>query len=121
MLGPLACQAAFESAKALLYRAPVLAAPCYTRPFKLEVDASACGVGAVLLPEDDQAIDHSVCYFSKKSNKHQPNCTTIEMEALILLWPHSISKFILGLVHSPSTYSIYRPQPITVSHTNLQY
>ena len=36
-----ACQAAFESAKALLSSAPVLAAPCFTQSFKLEVDASA--------------------------------------------------------------------------------
>ena len=41
-----ACQAAFESAKALLCSTPVLAAPNFTRAFKLEVDASACGAGA---------------------------------------------------------------------------
>ena len=80
-----ACQAAFESAKALLCSAPVLAAPYFARPFKLEVDASACGAGAVLLQEDEQAIDHPVCYFSRKFNKHQLNYSTIEKEALALL------------------------------------
>lgn len=40
------CQFAFEAAKALLCSAPVLAAPNFTRPFKLEVDASV--LGAVL-------------------------------------------------------------------------
>ncbi|KAK0145445.1 Retrovirus-related Pol polyprotein from transposon 297 [Merluccius polli] len=80
-----ACQAAFESAKALLCSAPVLAVPCFARPFKLEVDASACGAGAVLLQEDEQAIDHPVCYFSRKFNKHQLNYSTIEKEALALL------------------------------------
>lgn len=43
------CQEAFDSAKALLCSAPVLGAPDFTRAFKLEVDASAYGAGAVLL------------------------------------------------------------------------
>lgn len=79
-----ACQAAFEAAKALLCSSPVLAAPDMTRPFKLEVDASMWGAGAVLL-EDSQAIDHPVCCFSKKFNKHQVNYSTIEKEALALI------------------------------------
>lgn len=79
------CQSAFESAKALLCSAPVLAAPDFTRPFKLEVDASACGAGAVLLQEDGRSIDHPVSYFSKKFVKHQLHYSTIEKEALALL------------------------------------
>lgn len=80
-----ACQVAFESAKALLCSAPVLAAPKFERPFKLEVDASSCGAGAVLLQEDDHGVDHPVCYFSKKFNRHQTHYSTIEKEALALL------------------------------------
>lgn len=79
------CQDAFDSAKALLCSAPVLGAPDFTRVFKLEVDASAHGAGAVLLQEDDQGIDHPVCYFSRKFNKHQMNYSTIEKETLALL------------------------------------
>ena len=60
------CQFVFEAAKALLCSAPVLAPPDFVCPFKLEVDASALGVGAVLLQEDERGIDHPVCYFSKK-------------------------------------------------------
>ena len=54
------CQFAFEAAKALLCSAPVLAAPDFVRPFKLEVDASALGVGAVLLQEDERGDRKSV-------------------------------------------------------------
>ncbi|KAL3992385.1 DnaJ-like proiein [Sarotherodon galilaeus] len=79
------CQDAFESAKALLCHTPVLAAPDLTRPFKLEVDASAVGAGAVLLQEDLQGLDHPVCYFSRKFNKNQLNYSTIEKETLALL------------------------------------
>lgn len=79
------CRAAFEAAKALLCSAPVLAAPDFTRPFQLEVDASALGAGAVLLQTDADGVDRPVCYFSKKFRKHQLHYSTIEKEALALL------------------------------------
>lgn len=59
---------AFESLKNLLCNAPVLIAPDFSRPFKLEVDASG-----ILLQEDDQGINHSVCFYSKKFNHYQVN------------------------------------------------
>ena len=105
-----ACQAAFVSAKALLCSAPVLAAPCFTRPFKLEVDASAGGAGAVLLQEDDQAIDHSVCYFSRNFNKHQLNYSTIEKEALALLLSLQYFEVYLGSTSQPvQVYADHNP------------
>ena len=70
------CPFAFEAAKALLCSAPVLAAPDFVHPFKLEVDASALGVGAVLLQEDERGIDHPVCYFSKKQSYPKLTCLT---------------------------------------------
>lgn len=65
------------------------------RPFKLEIDASAVGVGAVLLQEDAQGIDHPVAYFSRKFNKHQENYSVIEKEAgtlkyMLVLLPHQL-------------------------------
>ncbi|KAK5890792.1 hypothetical protein CesoFtcFv8_014278 [Champsocephalus esox] len=62
-----------------------LAAPNLGKPFKLEVDASAVGAGAVLLQEDADGVDHPVCYFSRKFNKHQVRYSTIEKETLALL------------------------------------
>ncbi|KAL7854279.1 hypothetical protein AOLI_G00211230 [Acnodon oligacanthus] len=61
------CQHAFDNVKALLYSTPVLAAPDFSKPFKLEVDASAVGAGAVSLQEDDSGVDRPVCYFSRGS------------------------------------------------------
>ncbi len=58
------CQHAFNSIKTLLCSTPVLMASNLASKFKLEVDASAVGAGAVLLQEDEDGIDHPVCYFS---------------------------------------------------------
>lgn len=69
----------------------MLAAPDFTRPFKLEVDACVLGAGAVLLQEDEHGIDHPVCYFSQKFKNHQVNNSTmfvlpcLKKEALALL------------------------------------
>ncbi|XP_062420777.1 uncharacterized protein LOC134132778 isoform X2 [Pungitius pungitius] len=79
------CQIAFCSLKALLCHAPVLTAPDFAKPFKLEVDASGVGAGAVLLQEDAEGIDHPICYFSSKFTKPQLNYSTIEKETLALL------------------------------------
>lgn len=53
--------------------------------FKLEVDASNVGAGAVLLQEDGQGVDHPVSYFSRKFDKHQCRYSTIDKETLVLL------------------------------------
>ncbi len=79
------CQNAFDNVKALLCSTPVLSAPDVGRIFKLEIDASSVGAGAVLVQEDAYGIDHPVCYFSRKFNKHQLNYSTIEKETLALL------------------------------------
>lgn len=79
--------------------------PPQTLPlFKLELDASALGAGAVLLQEDKYGIDHPVCYFSKKFKKHQLHYSTIEKEALALL---------LALQHF-EVYVSSNPAPTTV-------
>jgi len=60
-------------------------APNFDKPFKLMVDASDVGSGAVLLQEGEDEIDHPVCYFSYKFNCHQKNYSTCEKETLALL------------------------------------
>ncbi|XP_054594255.1 uncharacterized protein [Nothobranchius furzeri] len=80
-----AAQGAFENCKLLLCSAPVLKAPDLTRPFKLEIDASDVGMGAVLLQEDEGALDHPVSYFSKKFAKYQLHYSTVEKETLALV------------------------------------
>lgn len=65
------CQEAFESVKALLCSAPVLAAPHLNQPYKLHIDASNAGAGAVLLQANAEGVDCPVSYFSRKFKKYQ--------------------------------------------------
>ena len=67
------CQDAFEEIKLILRSEPVLLAPNFDQQFKLYVDASDIGLGAVLLQEDVEGQDHRICFFSRKSNCHQRN------------------------------------------------
>lgn len=52
---------------------------------KLSVDASDKGVGAVLLQEGDNGVEHPISYLKKKFNRHQQVYLTIEKEALALI------------------------------------
>lgn len=104
------CRHAFESVKILLSHAPVLAAPDFTKPFKLEVDACAVGAGAVLLQEDGNGVDHPVCYFSRKFNRHQTKYSTIEKEALALLLALQHFEVYVGSSSLPVvTYTDHNP------------
>ena len=62
-------------------------------------------IGAVLLQEDNNGIDHPVCYFSKKFNKHQKNYSTIEKECLALIL--AIQQFEVYLTFSTSPIVVF--------------
>ena len=97
-------QLAFESVKALLTTAPVLAAPNFSIPFSLAVDASDLGAGGVLMQCGTNGLEHPLCFFSRKFNCHQRGYSTIEKEALAL---------VLALQH----FEVYvggAAQPVTV-------
>ncbi len=51
------CQHAFNSIKTLMCSTPVLVAPNLSSKFKLDVDTSVVGAGAVLLQEDEDGIE----------------------------------------------------------------
>lgn len=80
------CQKAFDNVKMLLVTTPVLMSPRFDQPYKIQIDASRTGAGAVLLQTEEREIDHPVYFFSQKFNKHQRNYSVIEQEALALIW-----------------------------------
>ena len=69
------CQHAFDKLKAILRSEPVLLAPNINEEFKLAVDASDVGAGGVLLQEDDNGVDHPVCYQRSIVNTHSIDIT----------------------------------------------
>ena len=104
------CQRALDNAKLLLSTEPVLAAPQLDRPFKLQVDASQVGAGAVLLQTDGKDIDRPVCYFSRKFNRYQFNYSTIEKEALAMIWAlQHFDVYVGGGAHPVVVYSDHNP------------
>lgn len=107
------CQDAFTTVKSLLINAPVLQAPDFDKQFKLGVDASDVGAGAVLLQESKDGFDHPVCYFSKKFNKHQKNYSTIEKEALAMVM--ALQHFEVYVKHTVVPVIVY------TDHNPLQF
>ena len=59
------CQEAFDTLKDRLVSSPVLAYPCFTKPFVLHTDASGVGLGAVLEQEQDDGKLHPISYASR--------------------------------------------------------
>ena len=103
-------QHAFDSLKKLLTNEPVLSAPDFSRPFKLATDASDVGVGAVLIQEDDQGIEHPVSYYSRKFNNSQRNYSTIEKEILaVILALQHFNVYVDSPIEPVVVYSEYNP------------
>ena len=96
-------KALYDAVKALLCLAPVLAAPNFGKPFKLQVDASQTGAGAVLLQENDNNVECPVSFFSRKCNKYRQNYSVIEKEALGLIWDLQHFEVYVGSGLTPLT------------------
>ncbi len=104
------CQVAFDNLKVLLSSYLILVAPDFSLPFKLAVDASDFGVGAVLLQGDAMGLEQPVCNFSRKFKIHQKHYSTIEKEALAL---------ILALKHFDVYVSFCVPLVVYTDHNPL--
>ena len=65
-------------------------------------DASDVSEGSVLLQEDDNGVDHPVCYYSKKFNKHQRNYSTVEKECVYIV--SSVAPIAIFSDHNPLTF-----------------
>ena len=81
----LECQLAFDTLKAKLTTAPVLAYPAFNKDFVLETDASIHGLGAVLSQQTDGKL-HPVAYASRALSRPQKNYGITELETLAVVW-----------------------------------
>ena len=85
------CQVAFEELKKRLVTAPILVYPDFEKGFKLEVDASAVGLGGVLSQKGDDGHDHVVAYWSSAVPRRQRHFTSTELECMAI--HHGIKHF----------------------------
>jgi len=99
------CEHAFNGAKDLLCKAPILAAPNFSRAFLLEVDASGVAAGDVLLQRSEGDVELPVCYFSKKFSDTQRRYSTVEKEALALML--ALRHFDVYLSANPFPVRVY--------------
>ena len=79
------CQEAFQQVKRALTVAPVLVKPDWSKPFILQTDASAYGLGYVLSQLDSQGEEHPIAFASKKLLASERNYSAIEREALAMV------------------------------------
>lgn len=94
-------QDSFAALKAALISAPVLAMPDFTKPFCVETDACAGGVGAVLLQGG-----HPLAYISKPLGPKTSGLSTYEKEYLAILL--AVEQWRIYLQHQE--FTIYTDQ-----------
>lgn len=92
---------------------PILKCPDIKKPFKLEVDALAFAIGAVLKQKDKQGKYYDVGYYSKALNETERNYDIWDREFMVVIfglrnWRHL-------LAGSPYKVTVW------TDHTNLQY
>ena len=98
------CQAAFATLTDKLTQAPVLAYPCFNKPFVLETDASAQGIGAVLSQPQEDGHLHPIAYASRALSPTESKYAITELETLAVVWAMShFHSFLYG--HSVTVYT----------------
>ena len=104
------CDKAFIELKEVLTRGPILVTPDWTKPFILQTDASAFGLGYVLSQIDGTGEEHPIAFASKKLLQSEKNYSAIEREALAIVQGVKHfrtylqgSKFTIETDHNPLT------------------
>ena len=110
---------AFETLKSLMCRKPILRQPNYTLPFFVSTDASAYGVGAILLQEGEpnprtkKPTQHPIAYYSATFTPTERNYDIYERELLAVL---------KALEHwRPHVAATDIPVTILTDHANLTF
>lgn len=79
------CSKSFEAVRNLLVSAPILSCPNFDKPFMVQTDASAYGLGAVLSQKCEDG-DRVISYLSRALTRQEQNYSTTERECLAVIW-----------------------------------
>ncbi len=79
-------QQSFNTLKDVLTHAPILAFPDYSLPFTLCTDASALGIGAVLMKTEGSKRPHVIAYASRVLTAAESKYRITHLEALAVVW-----------------------------------
>ncbi|MEE8326536.1 MAG: reverse transcriptase domain-containing protein [candidate division NC10 bacterium] len=85
------CQEAFDDLKNRLTSAPILKYPDFEARFKLEIDGSGVGLGAVLSQKGADGLDHVIGYWSRGIPRRKGPYIATELECMAL--HHAIKHF----------------------------
>ena len=85
----------FKLLKHALTHAPILVFPDYKKPFILYTDASALGLGAVLMQLNENGKHRVIAYASRTLNSAETNYSVTHQEALAIVWALSTFRDII--------------------------
>ena len=107
------CREALNTLISIVTSAPTLGQPDLTRPFQLQVDASAYATGAILTQPDSRGKQQAVGYFSKTFNEAERNYDIHDRELLAVVralkhWRHLLLSSPFEIV-------------VLTDHKNLEY
>ena len=92
------CKKAFETLKDKLTSPPILANPDNSKPYILDCDASATGIGAVLSQVDDDGVERVISYYSHSLDKPERNyCVTRRELLAIVMAVKNYHSYIYGV------------------------
>ncbi len=113
-------QKAFEELKTRMCSRPVLTQPDFNKPFFLQTDASAYGMGAILSQEGEHHTVasqkpklHPIAFYSATFTPTERNYDIYERELLAIMKALTHWRHYLGWMKTPFT--------ILTDHANLQY
>ena len=88
-------QKSFDILKEKLLCEPILVLPNFEKPFVLHTDASIHSIGAYVSQADENGFLHPISFASRKLNESETKYSTVEREALAVVWATNYYKHYL--------------------------
>jgi len=107
------CREALDKLISIVLTDPALQQPDTTKPFQLEVDASAFATGTILSQKDDRGKSRAIGFHSKTFTEAERNYDIHDRELLAVV--HGLDNWRHLLASSPHHITIL------TDHKNLQY